>query len=182
MITKRIMNNRSCYCRVCITLKGDGAVHTIGVSGNNDLFSLTGFRSAHKITMILDDEHIIFHGQVRMNNDYVSLVMNNCVIQGRVYVGGGTFTMKNGVISGNEAVFGGGVYIDSGGTFTKSGNSVIYGDTDNIHDIISNPNENTATGGTGHAVAHNGGRKRNSDAGAGQNMDTGLIGAAGGWE
>jgi len=46
---------------------------------------------------------------------------------GGVYVGG-SFTMTGGTISGNSAgIYGGGVYINTDATFSKSGNSIIYG-------------------------------------------------------
>jgi hypothetical protein len=66
---------------------------------------------------------------------------------GGVSVSGGTFTMTGGVISGNTAQSGGGVGVY--GSFAKSGGT-IYGDTDTIH--TPGADENTATGGEGHAV------------------------------
>ena len=49
---------------------------------------------------------------------------------GGVYVNGGTFEMTGGTIGGtggNKASYGGGVYIDTDGTFTMNGNAVIEG-------------------------------------------------------
>ncbi len=49
---------------------------------------------------------------------------------GGVYVNGGTFEMTGGTIGGtggNKAIYGGGVYIDTDGTFTMNGNAVIEG-------------------------------------------------------
>jgi hypothetical protein len=72
------------------------------------------------------------------------------VYGGGVYVGGGTFTMSGGAISGNTASsYDGGVYI-YGGIFIKK-DGTIYGDTDSI---LGNGNEtdNTALSGNGHAV------------------------------
>ncbi|MDR2343348.1 MAG: hypothetical protein LBD86_02305 [Spirochaetaceae bacterium] len=63
---------------------------------------------------------------------------------GGVFVGGGTFTMNGGTISGNTATnSGGGVWLDSTATFSKTG-GIIYGNDDD--DVL----KNTAT--NGHAV------------------------------
>jgi parallel beta-helix repeat protein len=111
---------------------------------------------------------------------------------GGVHVGG-SFTMTGGEITGNTADYGGGVCVwadssftmtggeiggntagsDGGGVyvkltefifttiFSKSGGT-IYGDTD----TANTPPENTATGGTGHAVyLEDSDKKRNSDVG-----------------
>jgi parallel beta-helix repeat protein len=104
---------------------------------------------------------------------------------GGVYFYSSSFTMNNGTISGNEAASGGGVYISSG-TFKKSGtgSAVIYGDEDGDTDISHTPgaDENTASSGSGHAVLLWDGRKRNSDALAGNALDSDKLGTAGGWE
>jgi hypothetical protein len=84
-----------------------------------------------------------------------------------------SFTMENGIISGNTAKSGGGVYVD--GTFTKTG-GLIYGDTDTTPGAPAN----TATSGEGHAVLLSKGWKRNSDAAG--NMSSDLAGPSGGWE
>jgi hypothetical protein len=105
---------------------------------------------------------------------------------GGVYVGNsGTFTMSGGTVSGNEASKnGGGVYVETYGTdetFTKTGDSIIYGDTNTTHD--SNSDENTAGSGEGHAVyvkTRNSPLKRNTTANSSvvlSNSDTGT-----GWE
>ncbi|MDR2048428.1 MAG: hypothetical protein LBP69_03160, partial [Treponema sp.] len=52
--------------------------------------------------------------------------------------------------------------VDENAEFTKKGGT-IYGDTDNTHTPGST--ENTATGGDGHAVQAEGGKKRNATAG-----------------
>ncbi|MDR0684998.1 MAG: hypothetical protein LBF83_07705 [Spirochaetaceae bacterium] len=100
-----------------------------------------------------------------------------------------TFTMNGGTISGNTAYEGGGVFVGSYGKFTKSGNSIIYGDTDNNPDN-GNATDNTATTGNGHAVFGGGDdgyyvtpvNKRNTTAGPGVNLDSTKDDAAGGWE
>jgi hypothetical protein len=116
---------------------------------------------------------------------------------GGVYIGEGTFTMQGfASVSGNMASYGGGVNVISGGTFTMQGNAsvsgstagvgggvyvssgfegttfikkggTIYGDTDTTHTADST--ENTATGGSGHAVL-GGSKKRNSTAGPTVNL------------
>jgi hypothetical protein len=102
----------------------------------------------------------------------------------------GTFTMSGGTISGNIASpsssyysGGGGVY-NQEGTFTKSGQSTIYGDTDTTHTAGST--ENTAQSGNGHAVyvyvSSSSFKKRNTTAGPGVDLDSAKDGAAGGWE
>jgi hypothetical protein len=109
---------------------------------------------------------------------------NTATGPGNGYGGGlyiqGTFTMNGGEISGNTAsTSGGGVNVYSG-TFTKTGSSVIYGDTDSIHTTGST--ENTVTNGNGHAVYVNSSKKRNSTAGSGVMLDSSQSGSAGGWE
>jgi hypothetical protein len=80
--------------------------------------------------------------------------------------------MSGGTISGNTASYsnghGGGVHVYDG-TFIKTGQSVIYGDTDTTHTPGST--ENTAKSGKGHAVAA-GSKKRNTTAGTGVNLDS----------
>jgi hypothetical protein len=107
---------------------------------------------------------------------------------GGVYVSGGTFTMSGGTISGNTASGssdysngGGGVYIDSStSTFTKSGQSTIYGDTDTTH--TKGSTENTAVSGIGHAVYVSYSERRNTTAGPDVDLDSTKDGAAEGWE
>ncbi|MDR0473993.1 MAG: hypothetical protein LBH43_10035 [Treponema sp.] len=102
---------------------------------------------------------------------------------GGVYVGsGGTFTMSGGGISGNTSSrFGGGVYVNysSGnyGIFTKTGGGTVYGYSDE-----SSANRNESNNG-GHAVyVYSGAKRRETTAGPGVNLDSGVSGAAGGWE
>jgi hypothetical protein len=91
---------------------------------------------------------------------------------GGVLADDGKFTMEGGTISGNSALGGGGVCILGKSTFIKRGRStidaansaimgkavwVVYGD--------DTPN-----------------KERNSNAGQGVNMDSGMSGSAGGWE
>jgi hypothetical protein len=99
--------------------------------------------------------------------------------------------MSGGTISGNQAggnyFFdpnwinakgdGGGVYVDTygAGAFTKTG--APNGGT------ISGNHAYSISGGDGHTVYCNSGPKyRNSSAGPGDDMDSAVSGAAGGWE
>jgi hypothetical protein len=99
---------------------------------------------------------------------------------GGVYVYYGTFTQSGGEISGNTASSGGGVYVDSSGTFTKQSGGVIYGS--NASDGL----KNTATQGYsyGHTVYIDSSpvKIRNATAGSGVILDGAASGAAGGWE
>jgi hypothetical protein len=63
--------------------------------------------------------------------------------------GSSAFMMSGGDISGNNAASnGGGVFVGAGGTFTKTGDSVIYGNDADPANL-----KNTANGdGKGHAV------------------------------
>jgi hypothetical protein len=91
---------------------------------------------------------------------------------GVAVTGGGQFTMQGGTVNGNTAKGGGGVFTI--GEFTKTGNAVIYGDTDNIHTPGST--ENAATDGDGHAVywqRQDGSyKRRDSTLGPGVNIST----------
>jgi uncharacterized repeat protein (TIGR02543 family) len=87
-----------------------------------------------------------------------------------------SFTMSGGEISGNSAFYGGGVFVN-GVSFSKTGNSVIYGDTDSTHALDST--ENTATSGNtcGHAVYFAGSSSpyayyRDATLGAGDDIST----------
>jgi hypothetical protein len=97
---------------------------------------------------------------------------------GGVYVETGTFTMSGGTISGNSAsggtiAFGGGVYVTNNGTFTKTGDSIIYGGN------AAAPLKNTAAYGY---AAYASGEKRNATAGKGVGLDSAKTGQEGGWE
>ena len=87
-----------------------------------------------------------------------------------MYVGN-TFTMKAGTIRNNTARYGGGVAVASGGAFTKTGSSIIYGDDNTTH--TAGADENTSLSGSGHAVYIGAGpRKRNSTADNTVNLDS----------
>ena len=102
---------------------------------------------------------------------------------GGIYVYG-TFTMSGGVISGNTTSgYGGGVLVDSEGTFTKIGGGTIYGYT--VGDTNSNVVKNSSgvvRNNSGHAVCFLNGKRRETTAGPTVNLDSAIDGAAGGWE
>jgi hypothetical protein len=87
--------------------------------------------------------------------------------------------MNGGTISGNSAIYGGGVYVYSG-TFTKQSGGTIYGSN------AGSTLKNTATygDGFGHAVFVPGspGKKRDTTAGTGVALNSAASGSAGGWE
>jgi hypothetical protein len=94
---------------------------------------------------------------------------------GGVFLITGTFIMSGGTIQGNTSAgasgFGGGVFLrrtEDGDTFIKTGDAVIYGDTDTSHDNDTE-NTNVSTYG-GHAVYSFGGKKRNADSPANHNL------------
>jgi uncharacterized repeat protein (TIGR02543 family) len=114
--------------------------------------------------------------------------MNSGTISGNSadsYGGGvdaiGIFTMSGGTISSNTSTgLGGGVSVWSSGTFIKQSGGVIYGSD------ASALLKNTATNGDsyGHAVYVDSSpaKRRNSTAGQGVTLDSGVSGSAGGWE
>jgi hypothetical protein len=134
-----------------------GGVHIIGSTSSTSVFTMS--------EGTISDNVASSGGGVSINNYSV-------------------FTMSGGTISGNEAngtggVGGGVLLMADGSTFSKSGTSVIYGDSDHSH--TTPPDENTAAS-LGNAVYCADGRKRDNDAPAGQNISTTLLGPSGGWE
>lgn len=67
---------------------------------------------------------------------------------GGVYVGGGRFQMEGGNIQGNTATQGGGVYLDSGSSFTMTGGAKVSNNTATIQGggIMSNASTITIQG------------------------------------
>ena len=125
-----------------ITLRGTGAARTVSLSSNGVMFTVAG-----GVTLVLDN-NITLQGRSGNNNSLVrvnaggTLVMNtgsritgnnntntassssSSSFGGGVYVNSnGTFTMSGGTVSGNTSYRGGGVYVD-GGTFTMSSGTV----------------------------------------------------------
>ncbi|MCL2212188.1 MAG: hypothetical protein FWB95_09730 [Treponema sp.] len=123
-------------------------------------------------------------GTLTMSGGLIANNTSNSSIEGGggvwMYTGGtitAIFNMTGGIIRGNRAINasgrGGGVLVWSG-TFTKTGNSIIYGDNEGTN---SNTAANAIT--PGHAVRVNSGRTRNTTAGEGVNLDSGT---AANWE
>jgi len=102
---------------------------------------------------------------------------------GGVYMSNAMFTMSGGILSFNTAASGGGgVYVTSNAGIVKTGGT-IYG-----YDLRDS-NRNTATTGIssndrGHAVFVDSspGKRRETTAGPAVNLDSEVLGAAGGWE
>jgi hypothetical protein len=100
---------------------------------------------------------------------------------GGVHIDDALFTMTGGSINGNRASgglsTGGGVYVAGDGTFRKTGGIIYGGDAEETL-------KNTAGSG-GHAAyvfALLSPKKRNATAGRDTGLDSGISGAAGGWE
>jgi hypothetical protein len=99
-----------------------------------------------------------------------------------------SFTMSGGEISGNTAsVYGGGAFFSSSvGSFSKSGNAIIYGDNDNIpYPTNGNATDNTVTGGNnrGNAVyVISAGKRRESTALAEVDLGYSSSTPTGAWE
>jgi uncharacterized repeat protein (TIGR02543 family) len=122
---------------------------------------------------------------------YGTFTMSGGTISGNTassstYGGGGvlvenssTFTMSGGTISGNTADrYGGGVYVYGSGAFTKQSGGIIYGS--DAEDSLKNTAYSNSYG---HAVYINSGsKKRNSTAGVGVTLNSGVSGSSGGWE
>jgi hypothetical protein len=107
---------------------------------------------------------------------------------GGVCMTNGTFTMNGGKISGNTAstdlswvtIYGGGVYV-YGGTFIKSGGGTITGyASDTVNGNVVKKSS-VVQNNVGHTVYVNQLKRRETTAGPGANMDSRVIGTAGGW-
>jgi hypothetical protein len=155
-----------------ISLNGNGSLFTVysGVTLVLENLTLQG-HSGNDSSLIAVAGTLIMNGGSVNGNKNVNIgggitifpggifTMNGGTISGNsashgggVWINGGSFTMTGGIISGNQAVAGGGVNVNGyiGASFSKTGNSVIYGDTDSTHTPGST--ENTAANGNGHAV------------------------------
>jgi hypothetical protein len=95
---------------ITVTLKGNGKLSTSGQG------SIIRLGNSHTFT--IDSVDLILEGH---NGNNLSLIYVQC---------GGTLEMKNGIITGNTAEHGGGVYV-SKGTFTMTGGEIGGNTTDN---------------------------------------------------
>jgi len=91
------------------------------ISGNNGVDGCGG-----GVSVVIDSSFTMKGGYIRGNN-ISRTSFSSIVIGGGVYVYRSSFTMNGGEISNNSVDgYGGGVAV-SNGTFSKSGNSIIYG-------------------------------------------------------
>ncbi|MDR1470028.1 MAG: hypothetical protein LBT00_12135 [Spirochaetaceae bacterium] len=138
-------------------------------------------------TLILDNGAVITNNVTSSGGGGVRVYMGNLIMEngsevsnntssagGGVYVFNGTFSMNGGTISGNTAVtYGGGVSVAGSSTFTKTGNSIIYG---------ANAGALKNTSNAGHAAwVVTGSKKRDDTAGKGYNLDSTKT-DDGGWD
>jgi fibronectin type 3 domain-containing protein len=98
----------------------------------------------------------------------------------------GTFTMNDGEISGNTAsnsyFYGGGVYVYNNGTFSKTGGTIYgYSVSDTSNSNVVKDSSGTVQSNRGHAVYIDTTKKREKTVHAGENLDSSIDGAAGGW-
>jgi len=178
---------------------------------NNGEISGNTSRSGNGIYVNSNGTFIMNDGKISGNNSYSSgggggvyivgsFTMNGGEISGNTttYNGGGvyvsgTFNMNGGKISNNSISFhfeaypsyGGGVYVSSDGTFTKSGNSTITGySSDTINGNVVKKDTGLIIQGNGHAVYVDSYpiRRRETTAGPGVNLDSRKSGTGGEWE
>jgi len=109
---------------------------------------------------------------------------------GGVYQNGNNITMTGGEISGNIVYAvspsdggGGGIYLSSSGTLTKTGGTITGYADDTQNGNMALKRDGTVLDNAGHAVYKTGGgKRRETTAGPGVNIDTSKSGAEGGWE
>jgi hypothetical protein len=96
--------------------------------------------------------------------------------------------MSGGTISGNSSSsrssYGGGVYVNGSGTFTKTGGTITGYADDTVNGNVVKNDSGVVQNNQGHAVyvRSNTLKRRESTAGPGVNLDSSVSGAAGGWE
>jgi hypothetical protein len=178
-----------------IKITGGGSL-TLQASGLNSSLTLDGMNVSDAGGSLVRVEG----GTLTMNADVTLKNNKNPGNGGGVYVTTGSFVMSDGTISNNQAWEGGGVYVNSGtftmsegtissnfantkgggvyvgdGTFTKTG-GIIYGwgDVDSLRNKIGD--------GEGDAAYVSDGKKRDSTAGTGDDLDSSVDGSAGGWD
>jgi len=109
-----------------------------------------------------------------------------CGLGGGVYrTARGTMNLTGGIITGNSAKeYGGGVYIQvgySGGTFTKTGGTITGYNSDRNNGNVVRDDEGILSR-RGHAVYADENRRKETTAGARDNLNTSQNGAVGGWD
>jgi hypothetical protein len=178
---------------VTVRLAGGTVMRTISLSNNGSLFTVGwGVRLVldRNITLRGNSENTgslvsVEYGTLEMR-DGSFITGNTASYAGGVYVYGGTFTMSGGEISGNTAyIGGGGVYMSSDETFTKTGGGTVYGYTagDTNSNVVKD-RSGVVKNNLGHAVYVNSSlrKRRETTAGPGVYLDSEVLGAAGGWE
>ena len=156
---------------------------TAGVGVDNGLFVMTGGAISGNASSQGGGGVRMWNGRFEMEGGTISgntASGNNN--GGGVYLSNAVFNMRGGEISGNTAVSGGGVFVASNASINKTG-GIIYGYT------LGDSRRNTATNGItsndrGHAVfvSSSPSRRRETTAGYEINLNSGIVGAAGGWE
>jgi hypothetical protein len=124
----------------------------------------------------------VWGGTFTMNSGGIS--GNTSSEGGGVFVGNGTFTMNGGEISRNTSHdAGGGVYVDSNGTFTKTRGIIAGHDGYTYFDNVVEDDTGILDD-RGHAVyVHSAPiKRRETTADQYDNLNSGVSGAAGGWE
>jgi hypothetical protein len=175
------VENRGTFTMNGGTISGNTGNWGGGVYIQNGTFTMNGGTISGNTANMGGGVRSDSDGNFTMNGGFIS---GNTAAQGGGVCGTG-FTMRGGVISGNTATeIGGGVYDLSQGSFIKTGGT-IYGHGEG-------GNSNIATGRTlsgitrfGHAVYVDSwpvGKRRDTTAGVGVNLDARVAGAAGGWE
>lgn len=140
-----------------------------GVFIGSGIFTMNGGTISNNIAEDHGGGVAVAGGTFVMNNG--SIIGNKSDYGGGVAVGGTTFTMKGGLISNNNgSSYGGGVFVDSDGSFIKTGGT------------IDNTNSNNINNRGKVAFASNGNKRRETAAGPENNMNSSVSGTAGGWE
>jgi uncharacterized repeat protein (TIGR02543 family) len=151
-----------------------------GVYVSNGTFTMSGGTINGNTATYSGGGVEVYNGTFTMSGGTIS--GNTATSSGGGVCNDGTFTMSGGEISGNtsSSYYGGGVYVNYSGTFTKQSGGTIYGS--NAGDAL----KNTATSGDsyGHAVYVNTSpvKRRNTTAGVGVTLHSSIAGPAGGWE
>jgi len=157
---------------VSITIRGSGKLY---------LTSPGCIIMIYNQAVYIDSADLTLEGLTIGQND--SAVNNNTSV---VYVAFCTLELRNGTISGNtSSSYGGGVYVGSSRTFTKTGGGTIYGYTNgDAKSNVVKDSSGVVQNNRGHAVyvASSPSKRRETTAGTGVNLDSSVAGTAGGWE
>lgn len=107
------------------------------ISNNSIIFESSGYLGYGAGVMVMDNSTFRMSGTAEITGNTVggkTSSVNANYQGGGVAVQGGTFEMSGGTISGNTALFGGGVYLStSGGTFNMTGGSITDNEATNAN-------------------------------------------------